>query len=102
MVAAYLDYMRLTRGAVPETFSFNEPDWGANVIFTPEEYRDALLAINRALQRHGLETRLMIGDLSNAGSGNDYLAPVLTNETLMARAADSPSTPGRRLARTRL
>ncbi|MGI6099882.1 MAG: hypothetical protein ACOYD3_09025 [Kiritimatiellia bacterium] len=87
MVAAYLDYMRLTRGAVPETFSFNEPDWGANVIFTPEEYRDALLAINRALQRHGLETRLMIGDLSNAGSGNDYLAPVLTNETLMARAA---------------
>ncbi|NLF86183.1 MAG: hypothetical protein GX571_08780 [Lentisphaerae bacterium] len=87
MVAAYLDYLRRSRGVVPETFSFNEPDWGANVIFTPDGYRDALLAVNQALRRHGLETRLMIGDLSTAGDGNAYLAPVLTNSTLMARAA---------------
>ena len=87
MVAAYLDYLRRSRGFVPETFSFNEPDWGANVIFTPEEHRDALLAVNQALLRHGLETRLMIGELSAARAGTAYLAPVLTNRTIMARAA---------------
>ena len=87
MVAAYLDYLRRSRGVVPETFSFNEPDWGANVIFTPDGYRDALLAVNQALRRCGLETRLMIGDLATARDGNAYLSPVLTNSTLMARAA---------------
>ena len=88
MVAAYLDYLRRSRGVVPETFSFNEPDWGANVIFTPEEHRDALLAVNQALLRRGLETRLMLGDISTAArAGTEYLAPVLTNSVLMARAA---------------
>ncbi len=88
MIAAYLDYLRRSRGVVPETFSFNEPDWGANVIFTPEEHRDALLAVNQALLRRGLETRLMLGDISTAArASTEYLAPVLTNSVLMARAA---------------
>jgi hypothetical protein len=87
MVAAYLDYLRQSRGVIPETFSFNEPDWGANVVFTPDEYRDALLAVNEALRRRGLTTRLMLGELASASDGTPYLTPVLTNQTLLSQAA---------------
>jgi hypothetical protein len=87
MVAAYLDYLRQSRGVIPETFSFNEPDWGANVSFAPDEYRDALLAVNQALSRRGLSTRLMLGELSSAHDGTPYLTPVLTNQTLLSQAA---------------
>lgn len=87
MVAAYLDYLRTSRGIEPETFSINEPDWGANVIFTSEEYRDVLLAVVAALRRHGLRTKLMIGDLSTARDATGYLAPALADDTLMQEAA---------------
>lgn len=87
MVAAYLDFLRQSRGVIPETFSFNEPDWGANVIFTPEEYRDALLAVTEAFHRHGISTRLMLGELASARDGTPYLTPALTNQTLLSQAA---------------
>ncbi len=86
MIAAYLDYLRLSRGVEPEAFSFNEPDWGANVLFTPGEYRDALLAVSRALDRHNLSTRLMLGELANVRSGIDYLSAVLDTPELLRKA----------------
>jgi hypothetical protein len=86
-IAAYLDYLRLTRGVEPETFSFNEPDWGANVIFSAHEYRDALLAVEAALTKYGVRTRLLLGDLANARTGTSYLEPALAAPTLLRNAA---------------
>lgn len=87
MIAAYLDYLRQSRGVEPATFSFNEPDWGANVIFTPEGHRDALLEVAAEMRQRGLRTRLMLGDLSNARDGTDFLTPVLDTPELMELAA---------------
>lgn len=91
MVAAYLDYLRQRYGVVPESFSFNEPDWGANVSFTPQEYHDTLLAVTRALRQRGIATRLLLGDLATMRQGShsitNYLAPVLASHELRTAAA---------------
>lgn len=74
-VVSYLLYAKRKYGLEPQLFSFNEPDAGVRVRLTPEEHRDTIVRLGQALEKAGLKTRLLLGDVTNPGVGMDYLRP---------------------------
>lgn len=77
LVGGYLLYAKQQYGVEPDLFSFNEPDWGVRVKFTPEEHRDAINAFGAWFEAHGLKTRLLLGDVTNARDTHRYCLPAL-------------------------
>jgi len=76
-IGEYLRYAKEKYRAEPLSFSFNEPDCGARVGFSPEEHRDALKKIGARLEKLGLKTRQLLGDVCNPRGTVKYIQPVL-------------------------
>ena len=74
-IGTYLLYAKEKYGAEPDYFSFNEPDYGVNVYFTPEEHRDAIKLIGAHLRKLGLKTTMLLGDVSNPRDTQVYAEP---------------------------
>jgi hypothetical protein len=53
-LGSYLLYAKEKYGVEPDLFSFNEPDWGVNVYFSPETHRDAIKSIGAHFEKLGL------------------------------------------------
>jgi hypothetical protein len=64
-VSAYLLYAKQKYGVEPDLFSFNEPDWGVDLRFTPEEHRDAIKSFGAQFRRLGLKTKWMLADVAS-------------------------------------
>ncbi len=64
-ITTYLLYAKEKYQAEPDYFSFNEPDLGIKVKFSPSEHATLLKKLNDEIHRLGLKTKLLLGDLSN-------------------------------------
>ncbi len=61
-ITSYLLYAKRAYGVEPDLLSFNEPDYGVYVQFTPEEHRDLIKELGARFAATGLKTRLLLGD----------------------------------------
>lgn len=78
-VGEYLKYAKEKYQAEPLSFSFNEPDCGARVGFSPEDHRDALKKFGAHFEKLGLETRQLLGDVCNPRGTVKFLQPALND-----------------------
>ena len=79
-VGAYLRYARDRYGVEPEAFSLNEPDGGYNIRVPAAAYPQLVRQLGEELQRQGVRTRLVLGDVANArGEAYTWLQPALAD-----------------------
>ncbi len=86
-LTAYILYARDFYGIEPDLFSFNEPDLGIRILFTPEEHRDAVKRIGRHFESMGLRTRMLLGDTSHARGTHTYVLPAAEDPEALQYAA---------------
>ena len=79
----YLLYVKQHYGAEPDLFSFNEPDLGVDIIFSPEEHRDAIKQIGAHLESLGLKTKQLLGDTANPRDRHLYVLPTAADPEAM-------------------
>jgi O-glycosyl hydrolase len=79
LIGSYLGHLKTHYQAEPDLFSFNEPDLGVNVGFSPEAHREMVKRIGAYLQKQGFKTRMLLGDTAN---------PRDTHRYVLATAAD--------------
>lgn len=82
-IGSYLLYAREQYGVEPDLFSFNEPDLGIRILFTPEEHRDAIRVIGAHLESLGLKTKMVLGDVSHPRGTHVYTLPAAEDEEAM-------------------
>ncbi len=75
-LAGYLIFLKEKYGVEAAMFSFNESDLGIDVRQTPREHAHLVRTLGAYLARHGLATRMLIGDTSDANPV-DFIDPVL-------------------------
>ena len=86
--AAYLRHARDGYGVEFETFALNEPDCGVAIQIASNDYPGVARALAAEFQRHGLRTRLALGDVSNArADARAWLEPVLADPVALRQAA---------------
>lgn len=73
LLGSYLVYLKDHYAAEPDLFSFNEPDLGVNIGFTPESHRDAIRRIGAHLASLGLKTKLLLGDTANPRDSHRFV-----------------------------
>lgn len=74
-IGSFLLHVKEVYGAEPDLFSFNEPDLGVDIVFSPEEHRDATRMIGEHFARLGLKTKLLLGDTANPRDRHLYVLP---------------------------
>ncbi len=74
-IGSYLVYARKQYGVEPDLFSFNEPDGGVRVKFSAEEHCDAIKRIGAHLEKLGLKTKMLLGDVCHARGTHTYALP---------------------------
>ena len=77
IIGQFLRYAKEKYNAEPLAFSFNEPDCGARIKFSPQEHRDALKRIGAHLESLGLKTKMLLGDVCHPRGSASYLKPAL-------------------------
>jgi O-glycosyl hydrolase len=82
-LGAYLLYARDQYGVEPDLFSFNEPDIGVRILFSPEGHRDAIKRIGAHLESLGLKTKMLLGDVSHPRGTHAYTRPAAEDEEAM-------------------
>jgi hypothetical protein len=65
-IANYIIYLRDHYGVEAKYFSFNESDLGINVRQTGEEHDELIKGLGAYFASHGLKTKLLLGDNSDA------------------------------------
>jgi hypothetical protein len=76
-ILSYLLFARDQYGVEFDLFSFNEPDYGVDVKFSPEEHRDIIKLLGAKFSQSGLETRLLLADITNPALDPAYALPVI-------------------------
>jgi O-glycosyl hydrolase len=84
LLGSYLVYLRDHYAAEPDLFSFNEPDLGVNIGFSPESHRDAIKRIGAHLASLGLKTRLLLGDTANPRDSHRFVLAAAADPEAMA------------------
>ena len=79
----YLLYVKQHYGAEPDLFSFNEPDLGVDIIFSPEEHRDAIKRIGAHFESLGLKTKQLLGETANPRDRHLYVLPTAADPEAM-------------------
>lgn len=85
-IGSYLLYAKNQYGVEPDLFSFNEPNLGINVLFSPEEHRDAIKSIGAHLASLGLKTRMLLGDVSHPRGTHTYVEAATADPEAMRYA----------------
>ena len=65
-IADYIQYLKNKYNVEIKLFSFNEPDLGVNVRLTAQEHDDFIKGCGAYFAAHGLRTKMLLGDNSNA------------------------------------
>ncbi|MCC6444223.1 MAG: hypothetical protein IT210_12315 [Armatimonadetes bacterium] len=81
-VARFLVTARDKYGVAVECFSFNEPDYGVNFKFTPQQMAAFICQAGPRFRALGLKTRFLIGDTASGGPTADYIQPLLEDRTI--------------------
>ncbi len=74
-ITAYLLYAKQRYGVEPDLFSFNEPNIGVYVLFTPEEHRDFIKRLGARFEELGLKTRMLLADATGPRGTHTYALP---------------------------
>ena len=74
-VGSYLLYAKRRYGVEPDLFSFNEPNLGVYVLFSPEEHRDAIKSFGAYFQKLGLKTKWLLADTTDPRGTHAYGLP---------------------------
>jgi O-glycosyl hydrolase len=82
-IGSYLLYARDKYGVEPDLFSFNEPEIGVRILFTPQEHRQAIRSIGAHLESLGLKTKMLLGDVSNPRGTHTYTLPAAQDPEAM-------------------
>jgi len=85
-IGSYLLYAKNQYGVEPDLFSFNEPNLGINVLFSPEEHRDAIKSIGAHLASLGLKTKMLLGDVNHPRGTHTYVQPAAADPEAMRYA----------------
>lgn len=83
LIEAYIAYGKAHYGTEPALFSFNEPDLGVDIGFSPEEHRDAIKTIGARFAARGFATQLLLGDTANARDTHRYVLPTANDPAAM-------------------
>ncbi len=65
-ITSYLAYQKEHYGVEPDYFTFNEPDLGVYVKFTPEAYARFMEQLVRRFRQRGIQTKLLVPDAARA------------------------------------
>ncbi|MBI4877331.1 MAG: hypothetical protein HY822_22115 [Acidobacteria bacterium] len=82
-IGSYLLYARDKYGAEPDLFSFNEPEIGVYIVFSPEEHRDFIKRVGAYFESLGLKTRMLLGDVSHPRGTHTYALPAAEDPEAM-------------------
>ena len=77
-IAGYIIYLKKTYGFEPKLFSFNESDLGINIRLTGQEHDDFIKGCGAYFAAHGLQTKMLLGDNSDATTYN-FIGPALND-----------------------
>jgi O-glycosyl hydrolase len=83
LITSYLLYAKQQYGIEPALFSFNEPDGGVHIRFSPEEHRDLMKRLGARMAELGLKTRMLLGDTAGARGTDAYIVPSLKDPEAM-------------------
>lgn len=75
-IADYLLYLKAQYGVEADLFSFNESDLGINIRQTGQEHADLIKGLGAYFAAHGLKTKLLLGDNSDATT-YAFIAPAM-------------------------
>jgi hypothetical protein len=75
-IGSYIQYLKEGYGVEAAMFSFNESDLGINVRQTGEEHADLIKSAGVQLAAMGLETKMLLGDNSDATT-YEFITPAL-------------------------
>lgn len=84
LIGSYLVYLKKNYGAEPDFYSFNEPDLGVDIGFTPEGHRDMVKRIGAHLASLGLKTKLLLGDAANPRDSHKYVLATAADPEAMS------------------
>jgi hypothetical protein len=75
-IADYIIYLKNKYGTEVKLFSFNESDLGINVRVTAQEHDDFIKGCGAYFAAHGLKTKMLLGDNSDATTYN-FIDPAM-------------------------
>ena len=75
-IGAYLLYARQHYGWEPALLSFNEPDEGVKVEYSPQELRDLIKLVGAHLEKVGLRTKFAVPETA-LRRGYEFVQPIL-------------------------
>jgi O-glycosyl hydrolase len=81
-IAQYLKKAKDEYGVSVPYFSFNEPDYGVNFLFSSTQMRDFIRQAGARFTALGLTTKFIVGDTANGSTCYDYSLPILQDSTL--------------------
>ncbi len=82
-IISYLQYAKEKYKAEPAYFSFNESNYGVRVLFTGDEHRDLMKRLGPALQKAGLKTRMLLGDVGGPRDTIGFTTPTVNDPEAM-------------------
>jgi hypothetical protein len=74
-ITSFLLVAKTEYGAEADLFSFNEPDYGVDVRFSPEAHRDFIKELGQHFATAGLRTKLLLADVTNPSVPVSYAYP---------------------------
>jgi hypothetical protein len=77
-IADYIIFLKKNYGFEPKLFSFNESDLGINIRLTGQEHDDFIKGCGAYFAGHGLQTKMLLGDNSDATTYN-FIVPALND-----------------------
>ncbi len=80
-IADYILYLKNTYGVDIKLFSFNESDLGINIRQTGEEHATLIKGLGAYFASHGLQTKMLLGDNSDATTFDFILPATKDKET---------------------
>ncbi len=83
LIGSYLVHLKKNYGAEPDYFSFNEPDLGVDIGFTPETHREMIKRVGAYLASLGLKTKMLLGDTANPRDSHKYVLPTAADPEAM-------------------
>nr|CAA9275006.1 GH30 / GH30_1 [uncultured Armatimonadetes bacterium] len=83
-IGRFLVVARDKYDAPAEYFSFNEPDYGVNFKFTPQEMADFIRQAGPRFRALGLKTKFLTADTANGANFPAYARPLLEDKTIAA------------------
>lgn len=71
-IVSYLLEAKKRFAVEPDYFSFNEPDYGVNIKFSPTQLRDFIRQCGPAFEKAGLKTKFLTADTANGTVSAEY------------------------------